>query len=122
MRNFPPSLKYINLQNFKNDKAIGSAFNQAKDIVVCQKEKIITNRKVYYCCDYNFETKECETIPTTIISTIPTFIPEISNINAEKSDTQDINAYTQNSKDLIYLSINRFPFPYKYSPEFNPVY
>ena len=96
------SMTYLNLKNFKNDKVIGSTFKTAKDLVVCQKKKIINNPRVYYCCDYNFETKECETIPTNIISSIPTFIPEISNANVQTSDIQDINPSNQNSNDLIY--------------------
>ena len=96
------SLKYINLINFKNDKAIGEAFNKAKNLFVCQKENIITNRKVYFCCEYNFETNECDAIPSTIISSIPTFMPETSNINVQMSDTQDINPSSQNTNNLIY--------------------
>jgi surface protein len=96
------SIRYINLQNFKNDKVIASIFNQTKDLFVCQKEEIIVNPNVYYCCNYNFETKECESIQTSIISTIPSFIPYTSNINTQISDIQDINPSNQNTDEIIY--------------------
>ena len=90
------NLRFINLKNFKNDKAVGTAFNKAKNLFVCQEEKIITNRKAYYCCDYNFEIDECDNMPTTIVTTIPDIFQETSNINVQMSDSEDIYPSTQN--------------------------
>ena len=54
------NIKYINLYNFKNDKIISQIFNEAKNIFfVCQKDNIIINPNAYNCCDFNFETEEC---------------------------------------------------------------
>ena len=78
------NIRFINLQYFKNDKIIRELFKEAKNITVCQNEKIITNPKVYYCCDYNFQTDKCKIIPTTIVITIPTtdsIEPSISDSN-----------------------------------------
>ena len=82
------SLRFINLLNFKNDKAIASAFKKAKGLFVCQKEKIIINPKVYYCCDYNFDTNECETISEYNDSIDIRDISDIDD-NSDSSDNND---------------------------------
>ena len=84
------NIKFINLYNFKNDRTFNKIFEKVNNIFVCQKEKIITNPRAYNCCDYNFETDECEIIPTTIVTTIPTTIPNFQTTDfIEPSDTNE---------------------------------
>ena len=55
------NIRYIYLYNFTNDKIISKIFNEAENLLyVCQKEKIITNPKVYNCCYYNSFFIFCE--------------------------------------------------------------
>ena len=56
-------LKYINLYYAKdyNNILSGSYVNEIDNLTVCQREKIITNKKIdTSCCDYNIETDICE--------------------------------------------------------------
>ena len=76
------NIKFINLHNVKNDKYISNAFNKAKALFVCQSKKIIKNPKAYNCCDYNFETEECDFIPI-IGSTISSTLLETSEFMTE---------------------------------------
>ena len=93
------SIRYINLSNFKNDKIVSLVFLRAKDIVVCQNEKIIRSRMALYCCDYNFETQECE---TTIISSMPSLLPDKSSLLM--SESQDFYSSTQDINDIIFTN------------------
>ena len=43
------NIKYLNVYNFKNDKIIFDNFNDKEDIIVYQKDKIITNPNIYNC-------------------------------------------------------------------------
>jgi len=52
-------IKFLNLYEFKNDKIMSEVFKNKKDFFICQKEFIITNPHAFNCCDYNFETDDC---------------------------------------------------------------
>ena len=56
------NIRYINLYNTKNDKSIGTSFNEIdNNFIVCQQENMITNPKSsQICCDFNIETYMCE--------------------------------------------------------------
>ena len=69
------NIKFINLYDFKNDKIISKIFKKKNYFYVCQKELIITNYKALNCCDYNYETDECNyALPTQSISELPTMM------------------------------------------------
>ena len=56
-------LKYFNIYHVKNSDSIitDSYLNGINNLIVCQKENIITNEYVKNeCCFFNFETNECE--------------------------------------------------------------
>ena len=83
------SIKFINLYNFKNDKIISKNFSKKADLFVCQKNNIIINANIYNCCNYNFETNECNlnlNIDTTIIDTTNIDTTYITNIYDASSE------------------------------------
>ena len=63
------NISYINIKNLQNDKIINNSFNQEKLFYVCESIFIIQNKYAYNCCDYNFETNQCDYIPLTDIIT-----------------------------------------------------
>ena len=66
----------IDIYNLKNDKIISNLFNKKENFFyVCQTDKIITNSKAYNCCNYDFNSNQCNS-ENIDISTI---YNEISN-------------------------------------------
>ena len=58
-------LRYINIYNFKNEKnkIVNNAFKDNNTLIICQKEKIISNpNAVYKCCNFNIEKDSCDII------------------------------------------------------------
>ena len=65
MFNNLPKLRYINIYNFKNEKnkIVNNAFKDNNTLILCQKEKIISNpNAVYKCCNFNIEKDSCDII------------------------------------------------------------
>ena len=92
------NIKYINLYNFKNDKIISQIFNEAKNIFfVCQKDKIIINPNAYNCCDFNFETEECNSYQK--------YSEEIIIDNTVQEDSDLPNLGINNSKNDSNIGI-----------------
>ena len=95
------TIKYINLYNFKNDKILSKTFSEINNyIYVCQRENIIT--KAYVCCDFNFETDECNTdiaIPDSLFGPVPVIEPDSSNSNIEFYSSNSI--ILEDSSDSI---------------------
>ena len=95
------TIKYLNLFKFKNDKIISTLFKEAKDIIICQSEKIVTSPSAIYCCGYDFKNNIClEPVPTNIPfpSKIPTSI-------ANKIPTESPIAITTYIKNNIKTTI-----------------
>ena len=95
------NIKYINLYNFKNDKIISQIFNEAKNIFfVCQKDNIIINPNAYNCCDFNFETEECNSYQ------ISTYLNKEDSPSNSTNSTIDMNTQgnNTNSPEIIKKS------------------
>ena len=95
------TIKYLNLFKFKNDKIISTLFKEAKDIIICQSEKIVTSPSAIYCCGYDFKNNIClEPVPTNIPfpNKIPTSI-------ANKIPTESPIAITTYIKNNIKTTI-----------------
>ena len=79
------NIKYINLYEFKNDKILSEIFKNKKSFYVCQKELIITNPNAFNCCDFNFETDDCDYVgPSHSRSELP---PMIDSTEGELIET-----------------------------------
>ena len=67
------NLKFLNLYNVEDLKEIiiNSVLNTLNNLIVCQKDKIITNQNAfYYCCYFNFTTEKCEDDTTNLFRII----------------------------------------------------
>ena len=75
-------LRYINIYNLKNEinKIVNNAFKDNNDLIVCQKEKIISNpNAIHKCCDFNIEKDNCDILSTTQINS-----SSLYKLNSEK--------------------------------------
>ena len=90
-------IRYINIFNVKIDKILSNYFSiyvdQLDELYVCQANEILKNLNIYNCCDFNFETNECNQFPPNKIDTCSgiNFIQGLCN-NTNK--TVDKNNYT----------------------------
>ena len=88
---------YINLYNFQNDKVMSAIFNYAENLIICQKDKIVTNPNIYNCCDYNYITNKCKLENGTELSlpfkdfTFPDSTDESSNSGKTSSSSISID-------------------------------
>ena len=82
------NLKYIDLYNaIDDDKYISQSYlNEINELLVCQKNNIITNtRAVNVCCNYNIETDMCESDNFIIIY----FSQDVNYKNGFKNDMRN---------------------------------
>ena len=102
------NLEYINLYNFKYSNNDISLLLNGIDTLrfVCQKDDIITNNYIYNCCDFNLETKQCQSdsdiIPPNVTNETNETNIEITNTIASESNYSE---YITNSKSSGCISI-----------------
>ena len=89
------NITYLNLYNFKTDKIIYEKFNEKEDIIICQKDNIIKNPKIYNCC-MNFDNNECITNYITL-----TLNENYENDYCWYKDIQDKISYIMNENEKI---------------------
>ena len=54
------NLKFINLYNINdNNNILSNIFNGVSSLYVCTKSNNIISPNIYNCCDYNYESNEC---------------------------------------------------------------
>ena len=93
------NIKYLNLYNFTNDKIIRKIFKKKKNFYYCQKNLIITNQNGFNCCDYNFETDDCDyTGPSHSLLDSSEIIETTENENELIVPTYPNTQYNENKK------------------------
>ena len=91
-------LKYISINNIKSNQYalndLNSAFNNQSNLMVCQKDNIITNEKVTYCCcDFSKSPLKCD---------CNNYI-NVKYINRVEYDNGFINNKIQSRNDISFI-------------------